>query len=245
MSNLAIWDALKKTDPAHTKKFKRAGGFSGTSVKPIYMTQKMTGLFGPAGSGWGMGEPKFDVVSAGDEILVYCTGSIWWTNPAMPEERYTVYGVGGDKVVTKRSSGPFCDDEAFKKAYTDAMSNAMKQIGMAADIHMGQHDDDKYVQKVAREIAAGAKANKWAGPLSRTALNDALHKVSRDVTDCNDEASLDDILKAANPIIKQAMTDWPVAILGDGGDIQGLKPRAEMMRVQFRTKDNEPSEIFS
>ncbi len=49
--NMKIWDSLKTTDPAHTKRFKRAGGFSGTSIKPIYMVQKMTETFGPAGKG--------------------------------------------------------------------------------------------------------------------------------------------------------------------------------------------------
>lgn len=29
--NLAIWNVLSKTDPKHTKAFKRAGGFSGTA----------------------------------------------------------------------------------------------------------------------------------------------------------------------------------------------------------------------
>ena len=41
--NLKIWDSLKKTDPKHTKPFKRAGGFSGTAVAPIYMTQAHDG----------------------------------------------------------------------------------------------------------------------------------------------------------------------------------------------------------
>ena len=44
--NLRHWDALRKTDPKHTKPFQRAGGFRGTAIKPIYMTQMMTEYFG-------------------------------------------------------------------------------------------------------------------------------------------------------------------------------------------------------
>ena len=50
------------------------------------------------------------------------------------------------------------DDEAFKKAYTDALSNAMKFIGVAADVHMGLFDDNKYVQQVRGEFEADKQA---------------------------------------------------------------------------------------
>ena len=106
-------------------------------------------MFGPAGSGWGMGEPRFETVPGPEgEMLVYCTTSVWWEQPTQ-----LVYGVGGDKAVGKNKYGLFTDDEAFKKAYTDALSNAMKQLGMAADIHMGLYDDNKYVNTLKQEFA--------------------------------------------------------------------------------------------
>src|SRR4051812_37565854 len=76
--NLRIWDALAKTDPKHTKPFSRAGGFRGTAVKPIWITKRLTELFGPCGVGWGMGEPSFNVVPGADEVLVYCTVAGWY-----------------------------------------------------------------------------------------------------------------------------------------------------------------------
>jgi len=66
--------------------------------------------------------------------------------------------VGGDKVTTKRGSGHFNDDEAFKKAFTDGVMNAFKSVGVAADVHMGMHDDDKYVASMKREFAEPAAA---------------------------------------------------------------------------------------
>lgn len=147
--NLAIWSALEKTDPAHTKGFKRAGGFSGTATKPIYSIKRMTEQFGPIGIGWGNTKPEFQVINAGDEILVFCTAGLWHGNP-----ENVFYGVGGDKVSAKRNSGDnFNSDEAFKASFTDALSNAMKFLGVSADIHMGRFDDDKYVRELRDEFS--------------------------------------------------------------------------------------------
>lgn len=153
-STTRIWDALKKTDPAHTKGFSRAGGFKGTALKPIWIVQRLTEQFGPVGEGWGMEEPQFTLVHGTEgEVLVYCHVRCWHTNPGQ-----FFYGVGGDKVITKRSSGQlFHDDEAFKKAFTDAVNNAFKFLGVGADVHMGQFDDSKYVDQVAAEFAAEAR----------------------------------------------------------------------------------------
>ena len=158
-ANMRIWNVLSKTDPRHVKPFKRAGGFSGTAMKPIWVIKQMTELFGPAGSGWGMGKPEFQTVNAGDEILVFCTVSLWYKEDANKSDEGTVYGVGGDKVLGKNKYGPFTNDEAFKASYTDALSNAMKQIGVGADIHMGLFDDEKYVRETTREFAAEANAD--------------------------------------------------------------------------------------
>jgi hypothetical protein len=151
--NLALWGRLGKTDPAHTKKFQRGGGFRGTAIKPIYTTQKMTEEFGPAGKGWGMGEPTFQVVPGSEgQVAVYCTVSLWYRAEG-DDKVSAVYGVGGDMVVVKQSSGLRTDDEAFKKAFTDAIGNAMKHLGMSADVHMGLFDDSKYVNEIAAEFA--------------------------------------------------------------------------------------------
>lgn len=139
-SNTALWDELKHTDPSHTKPFSRPGGFKGTAIKPMWSYLRMTEKFGPCGTGWGIGNPVFQVVSAGDESLVFCTVTVWYEKPTN-----VLYGVGGDKVAGKNSSGVRTDDEAFKKAFTDGVTNALKMIGVGADVHLGQFDDNKYV----------------------------------------------------------------------------------------------------
>lgn len=149
MSNTAIWEALGKTDPAHTKQFSRAGGFKGTALKPMWMVKRLTEQFGPVGVGWGTNKPTYDIVrSDGGEVLVYCTVECWHTS-----RENTFYGVGGDKAIATNRNGVFHDDEAFKKAFTDAVGNAFKFLGSGADIHMGQFDDSKYVEQMAQEFA--------------------------------------------------------------------------------------------
>jgi hypothetical protein len=157
MDNTALWDKLGKTDPSHTKTFKRSGGFSGTAIKPMWSYRRMTEEFGPCGVGWGVNRPEFQVVPAGEEILVFCTVSVWYICDAITETKFKdtiseVYGVGGDKVSAKFTSGLRSDDEAFKKAFTDAVTNALKLIGVGADVHMGMFDDNKYVNTVAKEF---------------------------------------------------------------------------------------------
>jgi hypothetical protein len=143
-----LWDRLGKTDPAHTKSFQRAGGFKGTAIKPMWSYRRMTEEYGPCGVGWGVGEPTFKIIEAGDEILVYCIASVWHGS-----KENVVYGVGGDKAVAKFSSGLKTDDEALKKAFTDGVTNALKMIGVGADVHMGMFEDSKYVSEMKAEYA--------------------------------------------------------------------------------------------
>lgn len=165
--NLAIWDRLGRTSPEHTKGFTRGGGFKGTAVKPIYTEQKMTEMFGPCGIGWGFSEPTFQLVPGSDgQTAVYCWLSLWYVHDGARSA--PIPGVGGDFVIVKQSSGLRTDDEAFKKAFTDAIGNAMKHLGMSADVHMGRFDDSKYVNELKRE---DAENNSNSAPSGRNAAD--------------------------------------------------------------------------
>jgi hypothetical protein len=214
-TNLAIWNELSRTDPKHTKSFSRAGGFKGTAIKPIWIVKMLTEQFGPCGEGWGMGEPTFQVVHAEGEVLVYCTVKCWHGSP---ENGF--YGVGGDKVVVQRSGGPFRDDEAFKKAYTDAVGNAFKFLGVGADVHMGLFDDSKYVAEVTAEYAEPAPETKVEGITKIKQRLSALMTAGNAAADLEAFNALvhdnrDDLTK-----IKDANHGWWT---GDGEDFEGYK----------------------
>ncbi|MES2752840.1 MAG: hypothetical protein V4661_15845 [Pseudomonadota bacterium] len=231
-SNTAIWDALSKTDPAHTKGFKRSGGFSGTAIKPIWIVKRLTEQFGPCGVGWGMGQPVFQVVPAGDETMVYCTVECWHNNGG--EGVATLYGVGGDKVTAKRKEGSgFNDDEAFKKAFTDAVGNAFKFIGVAADIHMGQFDDSKYVAEVAAEF----EETKREPVPGITKIKERLGKMLTEGNSLTDADAFSALVKANKDdlkTIRDANHGWWT---GDGEDFEGYEAwiarrRAELAPVE-------------
>lgn len=150
--NLDLWRQLGKTDPDQVKDFQRAGGFRGHAVKPIYVIQKMTQIFGPCGVGWIIGRPDFTTVATDDGLVsVHCTVEVSVKLPGTDQMSAPIFGVGGDHAVASRKSGKFVDDEAFKKAYTDAIGNALKFLGMSADIHMGRFEDSKYVASLRDE----------------------------------------------------------------------------------------------
>jgi len=216
--NTALWDKLGKTDPAHTKAFKRAGGFTGTAIKPMWSYRRMTEEFGPCGVGWGINQPTFQVVPGSNgEVMVYCTVSIWYVCDGITETTFKdttseVYGVGGDKIVTyikanenyNRPERWENDDEAFKKAYTDAVTNALKMIGVGADVHMGMFDDNKYVNTVAKEFEAekaGAKAE--SKPISAAEQKRQLAQIDQDLLDCESVVSVNTCAKAWASIMER------------------------------------------
>jgi len=242
--NLRVWNALAKTDPAQTKGFSRAGGFKGTAVKPMWVIKRLTEQFGPCGEGWGIGEPKFETIhGAPGEILVYCTVSCWHGSP-----ENTLYGVGGDRVaVMRRDGNPFFDDEAFKKAFTDAVNNAFKFVGVAADIHMGLFDDSKYVAEVREEFhptEEPKKREKLDGPYtSKTALWAA---VKAFVHSCNGMSCNDELLpfletQEVKDLIAQCQKDAP-ALWSEG--LPDL-PEYEPLEIFIHRKRREFEEVES
>jgi hypothetical protein len=185
--NTALWDILGRTDPSHTKNFTRGGGFKGTAIKPMWSYRRMTEEFGPCGRGWGIDAPRFQVLQgAEDEKLVFCTVTVWYIREG---ERCQLIGIGGDKAVAKFSSGLKSDDEAFKKSFTDAITNALKMIGVGADVHMGMFDDSKYVNSMREEFsdAPAQKPTRHAlkKDIGNIAKPDRFDEFLRDVADCN------------------------------------------------------------
>ena len=60
-------------------------------------------------------------------------------------------------MVRRRNGIEAPDDECFKMSMTDAVGKCLLQIGLAADVYMGQFDDSKYREE--SEAFYAAKAN--------------------------------------------------------------------------------------
>lgn len=153
-ANLTLWNSLKRTDPKATKPFQRAGGFRGTQIDPTWRLQTMTEAFGPVGQGWGYEQAEWTVV----ERMVFVCVKVWYRDPASGVIAWTGPQWGGTELVRRRRDGSEePNDEAFKMSITDAVGKCLVQIGLAADVHMGQFDDSKYREE--SEAFFTAKAN--------------------------------------------------------------------------------------
>lgn len=143
MNNMQIWNAVKQP-PATAIKPINAGRLKGKSdINPQWRIQAMTEQFGPCGTGWKYSidrlwtEPGSDgqVVAFAQIALSYCTDGKW-SEP--------IPGIGGNMLIEQERNGAHTSDEAYKMAVTDALSVAMKALGVAADIYAGLWDGSKY-----------------------------------------------------------------------------------------------------
>jgi len=145
MSNIAYWDAMR-TPPQGALKEIKFGNLRGKSdINPQWRMQVMTETFGPCGIGWKYETTKEKTHDGPDGVIalfisinLYIKVDDVWSEP--------IPGTGGSMLVIKDKNGLHINDEAYKMATTDALSVAMKQIGVAADIYMGIMDGSKYSQ---------------------------------------------------------------------------------------------------
>lgn len=157
VQNLALWDAVEKTDPQFTKPFSRGGGFRGTAINGTYLARKATEVFGPIGIGWGV-EILDEAIMEGapldaqgsHEKIHKVRVKLWYK---LGEERGEVIQFGQTTFVGRNKNGLFTDEEAPKKSLTDAMSKCLSLLGFSADIHLGRFDDNKYVNDLTQEFA--------------------------------------------------------------------------------------------
>lgn len=150
MGNLDNWEKLARP-PAVALKAIQAGRLKGkTDINPQWRYKAMTEVYGPCGEGWKYSIDRLwtepgsqDQVMAFAQISLYVNGGGHWCDP--------IPGVGGSMLIAKESGGLHTSDEAFKMAITDALSVALKMLGVAADIYMGAWDGSKYKTEAAND----------------------------------------------------------------------------------------------
>lgn len=158
-NSMMLWDGLRTPDPRRTKRFQRTGGFKGTAIAPTHIVERMTRIFGPCGWGWGWDIKQVDYLPPERPELVNVCVRFWWRMEGLthqgdlhliPNGRAEYDHVGGSPLTKGSGDKRWYDDEALKGAVTDAIGKAALQIGMAADIHLGLFDDNKYVKEAER-----------------------------------------------------------------------------------------------
>ena len=148
--NLSIYERVRNV-PEEAKKAIEAGRLKGKNdINPMWRIKKLTEVFGPAGFGWYTEVVRtWTEASESGEMAVFVDIHLFvkkdgeWSRP--------IFGNGGNRLIAnekKYENGqyvlvPYLDDDAYKKAYTDAISVAAKALGIGADVYF-EKDVTKY-----------------------------------------------------------------------------------------------------
>lgn len=167
-------DALKRIN---------AGRLKGMSdVNPMWRMKRMTEIFGPCGIGWKYTIDRQWVEAYGEEVKCFCNVSLYVRDPETKEWSDAIPGNGGSAIVSKEKNGPYVNDEGYKMALTDALSIAMKPLGIGGNIWYGEkatgHNESKYEaytqeqQTSQEQQVRGTTALAYTGEQLKQALSD-------------------------------------------------------------------------
>ena len=168
--NLRFYDLLRQV-PQHALKEIGAGRLKGMSdINPVWRIKAMTEAFGPCGIGWKYEITKQWQEQYGDEVKSFTNVNLYvrvdgeWSEP--------IPGTGGATLVELNSKGSYVNDEGFKMSLTDALSVAMKALGVAADVYFSkdkQQFETKY-QQPDQPVNANSQPVVTAQPASANVL---------------------------------------------------------------------------
>lgn len=142
MENMFYYEKFRSV-PKEAQKEIQGGKLKGfTDVNPMWRIKRLTEEFGMCGIGWKAPiiEKYIDDGANGEKIINIKVGlQVKFDN----EWSDVIEGIGGSKLITREKDGLTSNDEAYKMAYTDALSVACKMLGMCADIYYAK-DRTKY-----------------------------------------------------------------------------------------------------
>lgn len=140
--NLRIYNIVRAV-PEEAQSPILAGRLKGmTDIKPIWRIEKLTELYGPCGIGWTYTEPEIEYVN-GNPPEVICIARTSLSVREGENWSLPIHGIGGARFVTQEKNSVYTDDEAPKKALTDALSVACKALGIGADVYYGKNGKDQ------------------------------------------------------------------------------------------------------
>lgn len=159
--NLALWRSLEKSDTRFVKKI-TGKAYGGDSPSPQWIKRRLTETFGPAGVGWGVNVLGERVIDCDDKTKLHSLHiRLWYVHN---DKRGEVEAFGGTPICYMTTGGNgkpprfVYDEDAAKKSMTDALVKAASDMGMCADIFMGQWNDSKYVAQLRQEELAAERA---------------------------------------------------------------------------------------
>ena len=157
--NLKLWNSVSSTPG----KFVKDGQKGLSSINSQYYILKATEAFGPIGIGWGYSVEERTITEGatikhkdGDYTITQMTLRIkFWYKLKGDRGEFEQYG--HTPLVMKTKYGAMLDDDPEKKSLTDAIKKSLTFLGVCADIHLGQFDDQLYIKN--KILEEGIKAD--------------------------------------------------------------------------------------
>ena len=164
MDNMRIYNAGRAVPPGAVKKITAgAYGKAGLSdINPQWRIEKMTELFGPCGIGWTW-QPE-DIRIEDGLCLAHVT--VRYREELGGAFSEPVHGYGG--TVMGRMND---DSDVLKSTFTDAVSNALRYIGIGADVWY----------KPGREAAENQFDTKYSAPPKQSTVKPATAEQLRQI----------------------------------------------------------------
>lgn len=194
MGNLDYYNKLKVV-PQEALRQIQSGRLRGKhDINPMWRIKAMTEQFGVCGIGWKYVITKQWTETFGSEVKAYCNIDLFikvngeWSD--------AIQGTGGSSEVSMESKGAYVSDECYKMALTDALSVAMKALGVAADVYFEAgkdiiNIDSKYGAQDSRAAQQQAQTQQSAAQQTASTqyhpndLNEGLAYLSRCVSKDN------------------------------------------------------------
>ena len=173
-----------------------AGRLKGMSdVNPMWRMKRMTEIFGPVGFGWRYTVDRQWTETYGDEVKCFCNVSLYVRDPETREWSEAIPGCGGSAIVSKESKGIYVNDEGYKMALTDALSIAMKPLGIGANIWYDPkatgHNESKYEEATrtrTQQNGAQSQPRQAQGVSQVVFTGEQLNQAIRDIGTATTEA---------------------------------------------------------
>ena len=137
------WDFLARPPQSALKQIK-GGRLSGmTDINPQWRYKAMHDVYGPCGIGWKYSIDRTWIEQgAGGQVFMFAQVSV--AIKSGDEWSDSIPGIGGSMLLETQKGSLHHNDEAVKMAVTDALSVALKMLGVGADVYMGRWDGSKY-----------------------------------------------------------------------------------------------------
>src|SRR5512133_952392 len=137
------YDKMRRPPATALREIKGGRLKGNTDINPQWRYEIIDATYGACGTGW-----KYEIerlwaepanngqIMCFSQVKVYVKKGDAWSDP--------IPGIGGSMLIEQESSGIHVNDEGYKMATTDALSVALKMLGMGADIYAGLWDGAKY-----------------------------------------------------------------------------------------------------